>query len=162
MVTAVRDHLQEGFAFFSDLPGFQAAHGGVIPPHILVTNLKPDLFIINEVNRVIIIVELTCPWDTNVERSHQYKQEKYAPLVTDLSQHYRVRYYPVEVSVRGQVTKKNQARFKSFVYECCTDAKAVFKPMIRSCSKLSLLSSYSIFSARKEPAWLSPSPLTIR
>ena len=162
IVSAVRDNLKDGFAFYSDLPGFQASHGGVIPPDILVTNLKPDLFIVHEASRSIVIVELTCPWDTNVERSHEYKQEKYSPLVADLARHYRVRYYPVEVSVRGQVTKKNKARFKSFIYECCNDPRPVFRQLILHCSKLSLLSSFSIFSARKEPTWSSPGPLTVR
>ena len=162
IVAAVRDNLREGFVFFSDLSGFQAAHGGVIPPHVLVTNLKPDLFILNEVDRVVILVELTCPWDGNVDRSHAYKEEKYAPLVADLSHHYCVKYYPVEVSVRGQITKKNKTRFKSFIYECCGDPKAVFKSLFLKCSKVALLSSFSIFSARKEPAWLSPGYLTAR
>ena len=109
-------------------------------------------------DRVVIMVELTCPWDGNVERSHTYKEEKYAPLVADLSHHYRVKYFPVEVSVRGQVTKKNKARFKSLIYECCNDPRAVSKPLIKSCSKIALLSSFSIFSARKAClaiTWLS-------
>ena len=32
-----------------------------VPPHILVTNFKPDVFIVNEVSREVIIFELTCP-----------------------------------------------------------------------------------------------------
>ena len=162
IVSAIRDNLRDGFMLFSDLPGFEAPHGGVIPPHVLVTTLKPDLFIFDEVRRVIVMVELTCPWDNNVERSHEYKQEKYSPLVTDLSRHFRVFYYPVEVSVRGQVTKKNRARFKSLIFECCNEPKSVLKSLIRDCSKLSLLSSFSIFSARKEPTWSSPGLLKVR
>ena len=34
--------------------------------------------------------ELTCPFDTNIERSHDFKREKYAPLVEDLSRNYKV------------------------------------------------------------------------
>ena len=76
--------------------------------------------------------------------------------------HYRVLYYPVEVSVRGQITKKNRARLKSMTFECCSEPKSILKPLIRDCSKLSLLSSFSIFSARKEPAWSSPGLLKAR
>ena len=47
---------------------------------ILVTFLKPDLFILYEGRR----------GDTNVERSYEYKEEKYSSLVADLSRHYRV------------------------------------------------------------------------
>ena len=42
IVSTVKNSLQARFKLFSDLPGFQASHGGVIPPHILVTNLKLD------------------------------------------------------------------------------------------------------------------------
>ena len=97
-----------------------------------------------------------------MERSHEYKQEKYSPLVADLSRSYRTKYYPVEVSVRGQVTKKNKARFKLMIYGCCIDPRKNFKSLIANCSKLLLLSSFSIFSARKEPTWTSPGLLTVR
>ena len=43
-----------------------------------------------------------------MERSHEYKREKYAPLVAELSRHYRMIYYPVEISVRGQLIKENR------------------------------------------------------
>ena len=94
-MSAVRGNLRSGFEIFSDLPGFQAPHGGVIPPQILVTNLRPDLFVVDEGSRMIVMVELTCPWDGNIERSHNFKQEKYSPLVADLYRNYRVKYYPV-------------------------------------------------------------------
>ena len=45
------------------MPGFEAPHGGTIPPHILVTNLRPDLFIVNEAEKKAVF-ELTCPWDS--------------------------------------------------------------------------------------------------
>ena len=54
--------LRNGFSLFSDLSGFQAPHGGVIPPHLIVTPLRPDVFVVNEDTRVIVILELTCPW----------------------------------------------------------------------------------------------------
>ena len=84
-IDLIQPHLKEGLTLYSDLAGFQAPHGGTIPPHILVTALKPDLFVFNEVLREVIIFELTCPWDTNIDRSHTYKSEKYSPLVADLS-----------------------------------------------------------------------------
>ena len=144
------------------MAGFLAPHGGVIPPHIIVTNLKPDLVIVNESSRTVVIMELTCPWDGNIDRSHEYKEGKYSALVTDLSRNFRVRFYPIEVSVRGQVTKRNGARLKSLLYDCCNDSKKLSRELIRGCSKIALLSSYSIFLARKEPSWGSPSPIVAR
>ena len=78
--------LGPSFKMYSYIPGFEAPHGGTIPPHILVTNLRPDLFIVSENLKKAIVIELTCPWDPNVQHSHTYKQEKYSLLVADLSQ----------------------------------------------------------------------------
>ena len=79
IIDTVRPKLIAGKQLFSDMPGHQAPHGGTIPPHILVTNLRPDIFIIDELKREAVVFELTCPWDTNVDRSHSYKEDKYAP-----------------------------------------------------------------------------------
>ena len=88
---------------FSDMPGYQAPHGGTIPPHILVTAIKPDIVIVSSVSQEVIVFELTCPWDANLVRSHNFKAEKYAPLIADLSQRFVVSFSAVEVSARGQI-----------------------------------------------------------
>ena len=150
-----------GFSLYSDLAGFQAPHGGTIPPHILVTALKPDIFIYSELSQEVILFELTCPWDTNIIRSHDYKSEKYSPLVADLARNRIVSFYSVEVSARGQITKENQSRLKSFLLKCCNRTRS-FKDLIRIASKAALLSSYSIFSARREPTWEDPASLVVR
>ena len=162
MVECVRPLLIEGFSLFADLEGLSAPHGGVIPPHIHMTNLRPDLFLVNESERVVVMMELTCPWDANVRRSHDFKQEKYAPLVADLSQRFNVFYFPIEVSVRGQITKENRARLKAFLFRCCQEPRKTHSSIMRVCSKAALLSSFSIYCARKEPSWTSPALLTVR
>ena len=144
------------------MEGFQAPHGGTIPPRILVTSLKPDLFIFNEETRVAVVFELTCPWDNNIERSHNFKEEKYSSLVSDLSHDFTVFQFSVEVSVRGQLTGPNKARLKNLSYRCCRDPKAVSKSLYEIMSKATLLSSFSIFCARREPSWMSPAPLIVK
>ena len=115
---------------------------------------------------IIVFFELTCPWDDNILRSHEFKDRKYAPLIADLSRHFNLKFkvhnYSVEISVRGQVSKQNRARLKSFLFNCSTLPGNSFKRLIRICSKAALLSSYSIFGARKEPSWMSPNPLVVR
>ena len=163
ITNAVRGCLAEGFSVYADLPGFFAPHGGTIPPDILVTALRPDIFLVNETSGTIVMVELTCPFDSNIASSHGFKSEKYAPLVADLSRRFKVFYYPIEISVRGQVSKSNKARIKSFVYGCVerSSSKRVNKYLIDTCSRVSLLCSYSIFLARKEPTWASPDLITV-
>ena len=162
IIDLIQPHLKVGMSLFSDMPGYQAPHGGTIPPHILVTALKPDICVISSSSQEVIVFELTCPWDTNIARSHDYKSEKYAPLISDLSQRYIVSFFPVEVSARGQVTKDNRSRLKSFLLKCCNNPGSIAKSVIRVSSKAALLSSYSIFSARKEPTWEDPPPLVVR
>ena len=140
------------------MPGYVAPHNGSIPPHILVTTLSPDIFMINESSRKAIIFELTCPWDLNVQRSHTCKEEKYAPLVADLARHYSVYHFSVEVSVRGQISKENKARLKAFVYRSCDTPGKLAGKMVKDCSKAALLSSFSLL--RSEGAvMVGPAPI---
>ena len=142
------------------MPGFLAPGGGSVPPHVIATNLRPDIFIVNDSSREIIIFELTCPWDGNIVRSHSFKEDKYAPLVAHLSHHYKTYLFSVEISVRGQVSGDNKKQLKAFVYRSCVDPS--FKLLVQACSKIALLSSYSIFTVRNEPTWESPSLLVTR
>ena len=48
IINLIRPHLKSGMVLFSDMPGFQAPHGGTVPPHVLVTAHRPDIFIYSE------------------------------------------------------------------------------------------------------------------
>ena len=134
----------------------------MIPPDIIVTQLRPDLFLIDAARKIAVIFELTCPWDSNIQRSHDFKEQRYAALVQDLSRDFVVFQFSVEISARGQVCKANRARLKSFAYKCCSNSRGLTKILIERSSKVALLCSYSIFGARKEPSWLVTNPLIAR
>ena len=102
MIHVLRSDPIPGMVFYSDILGHQAPHGGTIPPNILVTRLRPDIVVIKEALKEVVVFELTCPWDSNIDRSHTYKEEKYASLIADLSRDFKVNSFSVEVSVRGQ------------------------------------------------------------
>ena len=159
ILSLVRPVLAPGMRLYSDLPGFLAPGGGSVPAHIIATTLRPDIFIIDEITSEIVLLELTCPWENNVARSHTYKEDKYAPLIADLSSRFRTFQFSVEIGVRGQITGENKARLKAFSYRVSTEPKVLFKSLVKNCSKIALLSSFSIFSARSEPSWSSPSLL---
>ena len=107
------------------------------------------------------VASLKLWWDKNIDRSQTYK-DKYSPLVADLSQSFTVFHYSVEVSVRGQLTGNNRARLKSFIFKSCREARTVTKSMTKIVSKAALLTSFSLFNARKEPSWISPPPLVVK
>ena len=58
----------------------------------------------NEESREVVLFELTCPWERNIDRSHEFKENKYAPIVADMSRSYRVYSFSVEVAARGLIT----------------------------------------------------------
>ena len=47
------------YSVFSDISGYQATNGGTIPVTMTVTQLKPDLVIVNEKEKTVDIFELT-------------------------------------------------------------------------------------------------------
>ena len=100
--------------------------------------------------------------DISLETSHTFKEDKYSPLLADLSGNFNAFLFSIEVSVRGQVSKANCARLKAFSYRCCDEPRVATRMMIENASRASLLCSYSIFSARKEPSWASPNMLIVR
>ena len=79
---------------------------------------------------------------------------KYASLVQDLhGDGYTVDLFCVEVSVRGQVTKANRARLKSFLLKTTGLTRGVSVDVICKMSRSALLSSFTIFCARNEASW---------
>ena len=149
---SVGGQLRVGYQLFADMVGHQAPGGNVIPPDLFSTSQRPDVVILNEEARDVIIFELTCPFDNNISTAHDFKTNKYSSLVTDLENlGFKVDLFCVEISVRGQVSKSNRARLKSFLFRStgirkCTD-------LIVKLSRASLLGSFSIFCARNEMNW---------
>ena len=53
----------------------------VFPMEVAVTDMRPDLVIWSKRGRVVIIGELTVPWEDNTDKCHEYKRSKYLDLV---------------------------------------------------------------------------------
>ena len=56
-----------------------------IPPEVCITQLKPDIVIIDKSKKSIDLFELTCPLEGNIDKRHQAKCDKYAHFVMDCS-----------------------------------------------------------------------------
>ena len=117
---------------------------------------------LNRSNRKILIFELTCPHDLNIVTAHDFKTGKYAPPVNDLvALGYGVDLFCVEISVRGQVSKANRARLKSFLLKTTGLRRGASIDLISKMSKSCLLGSFSIFCARNEVTWQMDSAITL-
>ena len=67
----------------------------------------------------------------------------------------------VEVSVRGQISKANRARLNSFLLKTTGLRRNVSVELICKLSRVSLLSSFTIFCARGEPSWQLDRSITV-
>ena len=162
IVDFVSNNLKEGFSLHSDLTGQGAVGGGTLPPDIITTTQKPDLVIVNRALQSVIIFELTVPWDGNVITAHNHKTNKYASLLVDLSNSgYTADLYCFEVSVRGQITKDNFARLRSYLYKTVGHSKLSCL-LSKNISKAAILGSFSIFAARNEPIWSVGNDLSVQ
>ncbi|KAI8493121.1 hypothetical protein Bbelb_291250 [Branchiostoma belcheri] len=69
---------------------------------ICETSLRPDLVMWSADQKSVVIVELTIPWEENIQSAHERKKLKYEELAQQCRQNgWRTNLYPVEVGVRG-------------------------------------------------------------
>ena len=129
----------------------------------MTTSQRPDLVIVNEKEKQIIIFELSVPWDSNISSAHIYKVNKYSALKLDLqAAGFDTFIFCCEVSVRGQISKSNKSQLKTFLFKSTDHPKSKFKTFINNISKAALLGSFTIFNARNEPSWNTLTPLSVK
>ena len=76
------------------------------PSHIAITTFRPDMVIWSDKLRKVLVIELTVPWEGNIEWAHERKLEKYDALreiCEDRGWHCHL--WAIEVGCRGFVAK---------------------------------------------------------
>ena len=132
--------------------GGQTIAGGTIPPHILVTNKRPDLVIVWEDPKHILLIELTVPFESNITDAHKRKIDRYKALVQDLNEtDYDTIYEAIEVGQRGFIDKENKTRIKQILAKCGSNKRP--KELVSDLSKAALLCFFFIFYSRHDQAW---------
>ncbi|XP_071507989.1 uncharacterized protein, partial [Diadema antillarum] len=92
----------------ADLPGHDI-NGGTVPSDLTPTSERPDIVLVNQSSKSVVIGELTVPFESNIDSAHNRKSEKYASLVLDIeNQGYSCELICFEVGSRGLVTKENK------------------------------------------------------
>uniref|UniRef100_W5NEB6 Reverse transcriptase domain-containing protein n=1 Tax=Lepisosteus oculatus TaxID=7918 RepID=W5NEB6_LEPOC len=70
-------------------------------PDIVQTNLRPDVVMSPSQRKVIILIELTVPWEERCQEAFERKKARYAELVDNIrSKGWKVWSFPVEVGCR--------------------------------------------------------------
>ena len=135
---------------YSDIAGFTTT-GGTLPVNVIVSKLKPDLVIHDKRGKSIHLVELTVPFEANISKAHDRKHKKYLDLVSDITDNgFTCDLTCFEVGSRGLITPENARDIDKVFSFLSSKPKKKFK---RELSKLALLSSFTIWHARHEPAW---------
>ena len=128
-----------------------------IPPNIIVTNLIPDIVIIDEERKKLEIFELTCPAETRIDAAHELKIDKYAHFVTDIK-NYATQVTAFEIGAHtGLITKENNVRISNLYKYCKKGIKK--KTFVQNLSSIALLSSYHLFNNRNEAEWHETNPV---
>ena len=141
------------FTVYSDLPGWETTGGGTIPPALCVTNLKPDIVIVDEHTKTLHIYELTMPLSRNIEERHVEKTLKYTPFLTDITG-YKCTLNCFEISSTGFISNRN----KSTLYSLHKFLKKSLKrsSFMENLNALAWYGSYKVWLSREDPEFASP------
>ena len=129
------------------------AGGGTIPPEVCITNLKPDITILDKKTNSFHIFELTCPLERNIEIRHLNKTNKYSHFTTDIS-HLTTTVTAFEISSLGHITQRNKKHLLDLHKFCKKGTQ--FNTFRKNISALSIYSSYHIWLCRNDPLFVEP------
>ena len=149
------DKKPESMQIYADLEGAKIS-GGTVPPNIVITAQRPDLVTVdNSTNPpTVTLVELTIPFTRNIMDANARKRSRYEFLAADIeAAGYKCINLPIEICSRGHITSRNR---NQIIHLCFKSNIRKYQPILRCCSKLSLLASYNIYNMRSEPNWTSP------
>ena len=147
---ALKNNAPEGLEVYADLPNFWL-NGGTIPPDVLPTGQRPDLVIIDRKERKIELLELTCSFETNLEKANIRKLITYNDLKGDLEKTgWKVMLVPFEIGSRGLVNRRNKESLMSAIKR--NNIKIRHIQLFKELSKIALLCSYSVFQAHCVPS----------
>ena len=87
----------------------------------------------------------------NIEAANRRKRERYEFLTTDIKEAgYQCMNMPFEIGSRGHVTRQNKITLAQL---CSVTGVRKAQQVIKNCSKIVLLGSYSIYNSRRSHDW---------
>ena len=137
-------HLTDDWVLLSDLDSSY-----VFPGHIAVSSLRPDIVIFSNSLKRVVLVELTCPCEENMERWHSTKLAKYSCLVNTITSNgWGADLFAIEVGARGYCSRSVTLCLRRLGFSNKL-AFSTTKKVGLTCMK----SSFCIWLARNSKAW---------
>ncbi|XP_078583875.1 uncharacterized protein LOC144866388 [Branchiostoma floridae x Branchiostoma japonicum] len=116
------------------------------PRTICETTLRPDIVLWSPTQRTVVIVELTVPWEENVQAAFERKKLKYQDLVQQCVENsWRALLYPVEVGCRGFVGTS--------ITRFCRELSLSHKQLVKALSEEVERCSFWLWVKRKDQKW---------
>ncbi|XP_078603950.1 uncharacterized protein LOC144877779 [Branchiostoma floridae x Branchiostoma japonicum] len=116
------------------------------PRTICETTLRPDIVLWSPTQRTVVIVELTVPWEENVQAAFERKKLKYQDLVQQCVENsWRALLYPVEVGCRGFVGTS--------ITRLCRELSLSHKQLVKALSEEVERCSFWLWVKRKDQQW---------
>ncbi|XP_057310604.1 uncharacterized protein LOC130648569 [Hydractinia symbiolongicarpus] len=125
----------------------------VFPSHIAISELKPDLVLYSNDLKRVIIVELTCPCEENMNAWHSTKVAKYSCLMNVIMVNgWQVDFFAVEVGARGYCARTTTACLKRMGF-----TNKLAYSTANDLGKISMRSFFCIWLARESNVWSTDS-----
>ena len=91
----------------------------------------------------------------NTQNAHTRKNERYASLVDDIKDRgFKCSHVAFEIGSKGYIDNRNKLALGGLLRR--VKSKTKFAKFYKDISKISLLCSFAIYSARNEPEWTTP------
>ena len=137
-------HLASDWVIVSDLQ-----NSYIFPGHIALTSLRPDIVVFSNSLKRVILIELTCPCEENMESWHSIKLTKYSALVESiLLNGWCVDLFAIEVGTRGYCSRSATTCLKRLGF----GNKLAFSTA-KTLGHKSMESSFYIWLARNSRSW---------
>ena len=118
-----------------------------IPIDIYLTNLRPDLVVIDRENKSVIILELTVPFETNFANAQERKCLKYSSVISGLEEAgFKCSFYSLEIGSRGIAAHGTCSTLRKI----CRSTKKETRDFVYSIVKVALKCSYVIFKEKDD------------
>ena len=156
MCKFLSEHKSEGIELLCDLPGLFTGIS-TVPSDIIITNQRPDLVILNRKDSSITLVELTIPFETNIQQAQERKVARYDTLIQDIndSSNVKAQLITIEIGSRGLISKSNVTKVIKLLKTCGKNQSysTAIKAFKKDISKITIIASYIIFYSKFDQTW---------